>query len=402
MIFRNRSLARLGAAALLASGVFTAMGTPAHAAGTETDLALQAVVGMKTTANAEGKFGWVKISNMGAGTPTELIVKADVSKVDFDKALISPFTEDCTMDGDGRPELVTCKVAKEDIPGPGETAEVLVFVVKNPDAAREAYSAPVTFSIESPDDTDKSNNSATATVEITTDSGVDLGVVVQDVKTRFDPEAEEEQPAAPLRPGDSAIVFGQVINQGDLIGKGVKLTFRLPEGVTFAGPVEACTYGADKRTAVCEDKAFQFEPQMVLFLPMPVVVDKGVKAPSTLPGGSLEAEALGSLPVDSPLARKSTRSTIGKAEVLSAADPRFTDLDPTDNKDDYAVVVAAGTGGEGGGGDGDGGGLPVTGAQTTLIGGIGGAVLVAGAVMFVVARRRRIVLVTPGDEKPTA
>ncbi|MCX4387200.1 LPXTG cell wall anchor domain-containing protein [Micromonospora peucetia] len=401
MIFRNRSLARLGAAALLASGVFTAMGTPAHATSTETDLALQAVVGMKTTANVEGKFGWVKISNKGTGTPTELVVKADVSKVDFDKALIMPFTGDCTLEGDDRPELVTCKVAKEDIPGPGETAEVLVFVVKNPDAVKEAYSAPVTFSIESPDDTDKSNNSAKANVEITTDSGVDLGVVVEDVKTRFDLDAGAEQPAAPVRPGDTAVVLGEVINQGDMIGQGIRLTFQLPKGVTFALPMEACTVSADKRSAVCEDKAFQFEPRMGMFLEMPVVVDKGVKAPSTLPGGSLEAEALGSLPVDSPLARKTSRTTIGKAVVVGADDPRFADLDPTDNKDDYAVVVAAGTGGEGGGGDDD-GGLPVTGAQTTLIGGIGGAVLVAGAVMFMVARRRRVVLVTPGDERPTA
>ncbi|MER7420123.1 LPXTG cell wall anchor domain-containing protein [Micromonospora peucetia] len=400
MIFRNRALARLGAAALLASGVFTAMGTPAHAAGTETDLALQAVVGMKTTANAEGKFGWVKISNRGTGTPTELVVKADVSKVDFDKALIAPFTGDCTLDGDDRPELVTCKVAKEDIPGPGETAEVLVFVVKNPDAAKEAYSAPVTFSIESPDDTDKSNNSARANVEITTDSGVDLGVVVRDVKTRFDLDTGEEQDA-PVRPGDGAIVLGEVVNQGDMIGQGIRLTFQLPKGVAFALPMEGCTVSTDKRNAVCEDKAFQFEPRMGMFLEMPVVVDKGVKAPSTLPGGSLQAEALGSLPVGSPLARKTTRIAIGKTEVVGAGDPRFADLDPTDNQDDYAVVVAAGTGGEGGGGDDD-GGLPVTGAQTTLIGGIGGAVLVAGAVMFMMARRRRIVLVTPGDEKPTA
>ncbi|MEU4712286.1 hypothetical protein AB0F73_01245 [Micromonospora purpureochromogenes] len=31
MIFRNRPLARLGAAALLASGAFTVLGTPAYA-----------------------------------------------------------------------------------------------------------------------------------------------------------------------------------------------------------------------------------------------------------------------------------------------------------------------------------------------------------------------------------
>jgi LPXTG-motif cell wall-anchored protein len=41
--------------------------------------------------------------------------------------------------------------------------------------------------------------------------------------------------------------------------------------------------------------------------------------------------------------------------------------------------------------------LPVTGTQTALIAGAGAAVLAAGAVLFMVARRRRIVLVTPDD-----
>jgi LPXTG-motif cell wall-anchored protein len=73
------------------------------------------------------------------------------------------------------------------------------------------------------------------------------------------------------------------------------------------------------------------------------------------------------------------------------------DIDASDNTDGYAVIVAA----EGGTGGGD-GGLPVTGPQAGLIGGIGAAVLLAGGAMFLVARRRRVVLVTPGDEKPTA
>lgn len=54
------------------------------------------------------------------------------------------------------------------------------------------------------------------------------------------------------------------------------------------------------------------------------------------------------------------------------------------------------------GGDGDGGSLPVTGAQAGLFGGIGAFVIVLGAVLFLVARRRRVVLMAPGDEKPTA
>ncbi|TYC00841.1 cell wall anchor protein, partial [Micromonospora sp. WP24] len=55
-----------------------------------------------------------------------------------------------------------------------------------------------------------------------------------------------------------------------------------------------------------------------------------------------------------------------------------------------------------GGGGGDVGGLPVTGPQARLIGGIGVSVLLAGAVLMLVARRRRVVLVAPQDEQPAA
>ncbi|GAB3156036.1 hypothetical protein GCM10027290_53190 [Micromonospora sonneratiae] len=50
---------------------------------------------------------------------------------------------------------------------------------------------------------------------------------------------------------------------------------------------------------------------------------------------------------------------------------------------------------------GEGGGLPVTGVQAGLIGGVGVAVVAAGGVMFLMARRRRVVLVTPADERST-
>lgn len=59
---------------------------------------------------------------------------------------------------------------------------------------------------------------------------------------------------------------------------------------------------------------------------------------------------------------------------------------------DTANVVINGTGGGGGGGP-----LPVTGTQTALIATGGTAILAAGAVLFVLARRRRVVLVTPDD-----
>jgi LPXTG-motif cell wall-anchored protein len=120
-------------------------------------------------------------------------------------------------------------------------------------------------------------------------------------------------------------------------------------------------------------------------------VDKGVK-PGALTGGLVSVEPIVAQP--SIGAKESTKVELpANVEGLQAAD-----VDATDNSDGYAVIVAA----QGGTGGGDGGSLPVTGPQAGLIGGIGAAVLAAGGAMFLVARRRRVVLVTPGDEKPTA
>ena len=65
------------------------------------------------------------------------------------------------------------------------------------------------------------------------------------------------------------------------------------------------------------------------------------------------------------------------------------DPDPANNKA-AIVVTVTGTGGAGGG-------LPITGARAGLIGGTGGAVLLAGAGVLLLARRRRVVMVTPAD-----
>ncbi|MFC0007850.1 LPXTG cell wall anchor domain-containing protein [Micromonospora siamensis] len=62
----------------------------------------------------------------------------------------------------------------------------------------------------------------------------------------------------------------------------------------------------------------------------------------------------------------------------------------------------AGDGDGQGGGDGNGGGtLPLTGAPAVMIGAVGAGVLLAGGAMLMVARRRRVVLVSPGDEEST-
>ncbi len=76
----------------------------------------------------------------------------------------------------------------------------------------------------------------------------------------------------------------------------------------------------------------------------------------------------------------------GTVEVKgSGADDKLAN-----NKAALKVTVLPGTGG---------GGLPITGAKAGLYGGVGLGVLLLGGGLLFLARRRRVVLVAPGDER---
>ncbi|WP_204292933.1 hypothetical protein, partial [Micromonospora gifhornensis] len=342
MIFRTRRAASIAAAALLASGAVTALGAPAHAAGTETDLAITAA-GTRMTDGVEVKTAWIKIANQGEGTPRKVLVKVDVSKMDDEKMLLVPITSgECEASGELKLEVFTCELNKDEIPAPGATTEVPIVLFKMDEKVTGPLTAPVTISIESDDDTDDSNNSIEVDVELTPESGVDLGVIVPDVKTRFDFDTLEE--IGPLRPGDSTGVYSEVINQGDQVAKGLKLTYQLPKGVKFE-EIDGCEVDSDGRTATCEDENFLLEPNTILWLTLPITVNEDLEAPITLKGGSLEATAFGALPVDAPAIHKGASKPAFKAQVRKVEESDFADLDPSDNTDDFAVILPAPAGG---------------------------------------------------------
>ncbi|MEV0460688.1 LPXTG cell wall anchor domain-containing protein [Catellatospora methionotrophica] len=64
--------------------------------------------------------------------------------------------------------------------------------------------------------------------------------------------------------------------------------------------------------------------------------------------------------------------------------------DSNPKNDTAKVIIKIGTPPAGGNNGGNGGGLPVTGDNTALIAGIGGGVVALGAVLFLVARRRKV------------
>jgi len=415
---RYRALARVGATALLASGMFATAGAPAIAAGTQTDLELS-VVGTKLAKNVQGKLGWAKITNKGKNTPSKLNVVADLSHVDPSRVIALPAAGVGCASGGGL--KISCQVPADQLPGPGQTVEVSIFVFK-PEGGQRSYSAPVTFSIDSPDDTDESNNSKTTKLSVGEESGVDLAVLVPDVKERSEGTDGQLVPGeaadrSELRPGDRAFVEGSVFNWGNQAALGLKVEIQLPEQVTFAESMDFCEYRADRRSATCTYRDMVLPGDALnggglfpIFF-MPVQVAEGAAGPVVLDGGSWRVEALGQ--GSGPQVNRSSAKPLPKnVKLVSADSVAVNEVDTSDNVDDFAVIVAGngngggnGGGGDNGGGDGNGGGgggLPVTGAQAGLIGGIGVAVLVAGGVMFLMARRRRVVLVTPGDEKPSA
>ncbi|GAA4574162.1 hypothetical protein GCM10023176_40640 [Micromonospora coerulea] len=408
MIFRNRPLVRLGAAALLATGAFTVLGTPAQAAGTETDLSLD-VVGTRVADKASYKVGFAKVTNKGENTPSELSVRAEFSKVDWTKVGVIPAVDDpeCALEGSNeQPTAITCAVPTAELPGAGETLDVPVFLIKLVDSLDEAYSAPVSLTIISADDTDKSNNTKTVTVEFTKESGADLTVLADDVKNAVTVKNGKIQATGDLHAGDTAQLIYTVWNQGDLATAGLTVKVKLPKGVTFTELEPECGYKADRAELLCTYANLPFVPQEQdmkdgdnvtaggRFYHL-LTVGKDVEA-GALTGGTVEVEPI------MPAKGVTAQSTEIKNVPENMTPVNGDDLDASDNSDGYAVLVAAagGSGGGIGGGDDD-GGLPVTGAKAGLLGGVGLAVLAAGGAMFLVARRRRVVLVTPGDEKPT-
>ncbi|SCG80066.1 hypothetical protein GA0070609_6229 [Micromonospora echinaurantiaca] len=396
MIFRN--LARLGAAALLTSGAFAALGAPAYAEDTGTDLSID-VAGTRLAAGTTDKLGSIKLTNRGEDTPTGVKINIDVTQLDLDKVTLAPFAEEkCAETESAGRRVWECAIHDFAVPEPGTTSDLPLVVFRAAEGLKEAYSAPVTFTVVAPGDINSENDSKTVQIELTTENGVDLEVWAPDVDSQvaWEPGGEPELLKHTLNPGDETIVFAAFGNQGDMIADGLDFVASLPEGVTFSERLKGCEVSADRRRATCAAGTTRLMPGKTVYGVFAVKVAADVPAPVLLSGGTVSATSRGALPVtDKSLARAAGGEL---PPFLTTKIDVAEDIDPSDDSDDFTVKVAAVTGG-GGGGD---GGLPVTGAQAGLIGGVGVAVLAVGGTLFVLARRRRVVLVTPNDERPAA
>jgi len=391
-----RSVARVCAASLLAAGALTLTATPALAA--DVDFGVD-IKGTTVALGSDGKPAIITVSNNGASKPSEVKIKFDVSKVNLGgKAFVDlggDGDEDCALDAQGRAD---CVLDESIIPAPGGSVDLAVFIRKV-EAGTTGKAGELTVSIEVDGDSNGKNDSDTVDVTLSENKGVDLVVVAEDVTLNDGDRFTGE----PIPAGGKSVTEAFVTNFGDQTAAGLKVVGTLPKGATFVDQeAPGCDFSADQRSVRCEVEAgvLSLPPLTAAAVRFDIVVAKDVKGPVSLQDGSWTFVA--GAAVDPASARIAARQAL--PDYVFQVDPAeitHMDADPSDNVDGFAVLVAGPAGGSGGGGTGgdDDPGLPVTGPVAGSIAGAGGAVLIAGAVMFMVSRRRRVVLVTPGDGK---
>ena len=400
MTFRN--LARAGTTSLLAAGTLAFAAAPALAADVDFGINL---TGTTIAADATGKLGFVTVTNEGTTTPTEVEVLFDTSDLDTSKVELLGVDE-CAVEN----QVADCALTPS--PGPGESAELPIPLIKQDGATGDAGSLTVTVKVAG--DTNPANDSKTVDVAVG-GNGVDLTVVTPDVYLLT--TDENAIGTKPIPPGGQGLLLGFIANQGDAVADGLTVKITLPKDVTLGEDIEGCAIATDKQSADCTYQDLSLLPldadpsgdKSTTGFGAVVTVSPDAAGPVALRGGEMSVAA-----IDQEVASAETLQSLARKAApvpknfrqLTADQLKAVEVDATDNTDTFAVLVAAapggsggGTGGGTGGGEGDNGGLPVTGPVAASVAGVGGAVLVAGAVLLFLARRRPVVVVTPSEDE---
>jgi len=392
MTFRH--LARASASGVIAAGALAIAATPALAADVDFGLDLK---GSTIALGASGKPATISFTNHGTTKPERVGVLFDARKL-TDRVALDLGA--CTVQNG----IADCAIGEDVIPGPGETADLAV-PLKVADSAARGSAGKLTVTVRVDGDTVKSNDSKTVEVVLSEKPGVDLRVVALDV-TKAD--GEGELTGKPLQPGEKSLAYGFIANHGDTTATNIKLSIKLPKDVAFVEKEEGCEYNAASTSVTCYGgnalnlvPAGQESDEAISSVQtgFEVMVSPKAKGPVTLTGGNWTV-------VGEPVpAAKQARIAAASsklpefAKAVTPAEIAKFDVDASDNSDAFVAILGAPAGGAGGGTGEDDGGLPVTGPVAASVAGAGAAALAVGAFLFVSARRRRVVLVTPTDGK---
>lgn len=402
-LFHRSALARAGAVVLLAAGGLATIAAPAHAAD-QADLELAPVSSQLAKGVKEAKakpFKFVVHNLTSAVDAKAVVVTVDTAGLNPKKVgFVKP--AGCDLKG----TVFTCLLG--DLRG--GTSEDFGIPLFSTGGRGKAGTLQVSIS-SATGDPDKDNNQADVDVRVTR-VGYDLTAWVQDVQANVvvDGAAADEPDLKPVPRGATVPLDWAVYNDGSRKATGIFYGLTLPAGVRFAQKPEGCVEQVfqGKAQLFCEDAGAVVKPGQYYTADVQVTVGEDVTQP-VLREGDLFAMGLDGVegqPEEEPeVATQAQRKAFTEADVLDnhATFEAFVDLSaqptptPTPTATPSGQPTATPTSG-GGSGGGD-GGLPVTGVQVGVIGGIGAGVLLAGGALLMLSRRRKVVLVAPGDEK---
>ncbi|MET8198290.1 cell wall anchor protein [Micromonospora taraxaci] len=416
--FHRSALARAGVVALLAAGGLATVAVPARAAD-QADLALVPVSyelakGVKAAKAKPFKF---RVDNSRSTVAAKGVsYTANVSQLD--KNMVGVVVPNgCQVKG----KTFTCQLG--DLPA--GTSEEFGIPLFSTGGRGDAGTLVVTIKSTTVDPKRGDNK---VEHEITVAKrGYDLTSWVQDVQANVvvNGVKGDDPNLRPVRRGETVPLDWAIYNDGSRKATGIFYGLTLPVGVTFAQKPEGCLEQVfqDKQQLFCEDAGAIVKPGEYYTSDVRVTVGDDVTEP-VLHEGDLFAYGLDGAagqPEEEPeVASLAQRKAFTEVDVMDnhTTFEAFVDLTasptptPTPTATPTPTPTATPTGTPTPSGTstpgtttspaaGGGGGLPVTGVQAGLIGGIGALILLVGGALLVLSRRRKVVLVAPGDEKST-
>ncbi|MGW4502918.1 hypothetical protein ACWENR_30470 [Micromonospora sp. NPDC004336] len=409
-----RWLSRAGAATLLVLAGLAVPAGPAPAAGAQPRFTFD-LTGTTVPVGVEKKRIHLRLTNLTDRTPSQVIFYVRPGEPDWPHRISLMWPEgggsgECDGDVSGWYCRIEASVLPELLPAPGETVDLPIDVRVQGNQPFEGK-----FSVEAGmawgDGPMETGDRRWFTLRLVDDPVADLSVVARDVKQSVRVGAGGRlEPTGTLQPGETGALRYRIVNQGREAVGGVRLTVRLPEAVTFARPPAECAVADDRRSAVCTYDTLALVPagqdtdptddsHSAVELHDLVTLAASTEAPVTLAGGTVRVEGL----AERTDARSGPPRTALPANAVAVP---TADVDDSDNRDGFAVLVAArdddNGGGDGGNSGNGGGGLPVTGPRTGPVAATGLALVAVGAVVLLLARRRRVVAVRGTGGTPAA
>lgn len=221
-------------------------------------------------------------------------------------------------------------------------------------------------------------NDAAQAQLITVGPATDLYVRAWDVPYR--PEGE----TGAVVPGEATVLRYEVGNPGTVPVTGITLTLRLPDQVEFTESLAGCQYDVDRTETTCAYPDLQLVPRSAQTAPSAVIFTHEIRvlptapAPAVLADGSVALSLTGVTDDVAALAEPAEPASVLPAGAVAAV---ASDIDPSDNRDSFAVITERAGG--------DGAGLPVTGPDVRTVAGLGLVAVLVGTLLTMLAWRGR-------------